>query len=203
MPASPTDTLRINALIAAFAADGYSVDSGTDVLVSNGRIGVRATHNTATIGNTGKKKKTYFIEGDPHTVGYLLGRLAEPEIARMCTEFVPNIVFDYINANIPDGPIRKALGKVLADVMYVMSWAAWGDVPDEFKAEVEGLLDGCREANPHTKVSREALWTLNVGVDAILTFVYTGKLPLARLPHFLKLRVLEKACLAQRRLQVL
>jgi hypothetical protein len=168
---------RINKLIAAFDSDNYSVDPPTDAIVDNGFIGMRATHKTAVIGATGKKKKAYYIEGDPHTMGYLMGKLAEPDIERMCTDFNENILFDFINWQIQDPILRKILGQLIEDITYWISQGIYQDVPNQFIEELEGMLDGCKEVHPKTQVDRKSLWVLNVGIDAILSFLYTGILP--------------------------
>jgi hypothetical protein len=173
---SPIDD-RVERLIAAFTNDGYMVDRKADVLLCGEKIGIRATHTTAVIGITGKRKKVYYLEGDPHTMGYLQGKLAESDIERMCTDFNENIVFDFINVQIQDPTIRKILGEILEDIIYWISKGMYQDIPPEYSEEIEGMLDGCKEVHTHTRVDRESLWVLNVGVDAILSYVYTGLLP--------------------------
>jgi len=167
----------INKLIKAFDQDGYDVNPISDVIEHDGKIGIRATHKTATIGRTRKKKQAYYVEGDPHTMGYLMGTLAEPTIQRMCTEFNENIIFDFINVKIKDEKLRKIIGDILEDIVYLMSKPIYQDVPNEYIEEIEGMLEACREVNGKTKVDRESLWVLNVGFDALLAFVYTGLFP--------------------------
>ena len=174
--ASPIDD-RIGKLIAAFSRDGYTVDRNSDVIQCGEKIGMRATHTTAVIGTTGRKKKVYYLEGDPHTMGYLQGRLAESEIERMCTEFNHNIVFDFISDKIHDPVLRELLGEVLTDIIYLISKNIYQDIPPIYIEELEGMLDGCKEVHSKTNVSRENLWVLNVGIDAILSYVYTGLFP--------------------------
>jgi hypothetical protein len=187
---------RVERLIAAFKYDGYAVDRTADVLLCGEKIGIRATHTTAVIGATGKKKKIYYLEGDPHTMGYLQGKLAEPDIERMCTDFNENIVFDFINVQIKDPAIRKILGEILEDIIYWISKGIYQDIPPEYAEELEGMLDGCKEVHKQTRVDRERLWVLNVGIDAILSYVYTGLLPHKKLfpfeikPEFLRVPIM-------------
>lgn len=186
---------RVSKLIGAFEADGFLVDPDSDVIEKNGKFGIRATHQTATIGRMRKKKQAFYIEGDAHTMGYLMGILAEPIIQRMCTEFNQNIVFDFINVKVKDEIVRKILGDILEDIVNLMSKPIYQDVPNEYLEEIEGMLDGCREVNGKTKADRESLWVLNVGFDALLAFVYTGlfphkkKYPIEVKPTFLNLPI--------------
>ncbi|HMK77381.1 MAG TPA: hypothetical protein VK568_14530 [Thermodesulfobacteriota bacterium] len=171
---------RIEKLISAFNLDGFDVDEEKDVFLHEEKIGIVATHKTATIGTTGKKKKVFYVEGAPYDMGYLMGQMAEPQIERMCTEFNQNIIFDFISLNIKDEPLRKILGSILDDIFYMLSLHIYPDVPADYKQELEGMLDGCNEVHPSTKVSRHGLWLLNVGIDAALSFIYTLKLPLKK-----------------------
>jgi hypothetical protein len=173
--APPLDD-RIKRLIEAFDTDNYSVDPAADVIVYEGFIGMRATHKTAVIGTTGKKKKVYYIEGDPYAMGYLMGKLAEPEIGRMCTDFNNGIIFDFINWQIPK-KTRDRLGEIIEDIINGVSQEMKQDVPKKFIEELEGMLDGCKEVNHKTHVDQESLWVLNVGIDALLSYIYTGILP--------------------------
>jgi hypothetical protein len=170
-------SLLTSKLIKAFEQDGFTVDQNSDVIEHDGNIGVRATHKTAVIGRTRRKKKAFYIEGDAHTQGYLIGKLAEPEIERMCTEFNYNIVFDFINIKIKDPVVRKIIGDILEDIVYLMSKRIFQDVPPQYNEEIEGMLDGCQEVHKKTKVDRESLWVLNVGFDALLSYIYTGIFP--------------------------
>jgi hypothetical protein len=167
----------IEKLIAAFDNDDFVVDKEKDVFSHEGKIGIVATHKTATIGTTGKKKKGFYVEGTPYDMGYLMGKMAEPEIERMCTEFNQNIIFDFISLHIKDEELRKILGSILDDIFYLLSLHIYPDIPEEYKQELEGMLDGCKESHPSTEVSRPKLWILNVGIDAALSFIYTLKLP--------------------------
>ncbi len=167
---------RLKQLLAAFDEDNYSVNPSTDVIIYDGFIGMRATHKTAVIGATGQKKKVYYIEGHPYTMGCLMGKLAEPEIERMCTDFNNGIIFDFINWQIPK-KTRDRLGEIIEDIINWVSQEMKQDVPEKFIEELEGMLKGCKEVNHKTHVDYESLWVLNVGIDALLSYVYTGILP--------------------------
>ena len=100
----------VEKLLAAFQKDDFIVDKEKDVFSHEAKIGIVATHKTATIGSTGKKKRAFYVEGTPYDMGYLMGKMAEPEIERMCTEFNQNIIFDFISVHIKDEALRKILG---------------------------------------------------------------------------------------------
>ena len=171
---------RVESLRTAFRADGFDIDEVVVRQTPGGdeKVGIVAKHQTAVIGTTGEKKKAFYVEGDPYTMGYLMGRLAEPDIEKMCTEFNENIVFDFIHLNIKDERLREFLGRLLTDVINWLSRNIYQDFPEHFTLELQGMLDGCKEANPKTKVDEKQLWILNAGIDGLLAFIYTGKLPL-------------------------
>ena len=51
-------------VIEAFNRDGWSVNRKDDVWMLDNGLGVRAHNKTATIGETGKKKLAYYVQGD-------------------------------------------------------------------------------------------------------------------------------------------
>jgi hypothetical protein len=167
---------RISALVGAFSNDGFVVDKNKDVFDHQGKIGIVATHKSASIGRTGKYKKAYYVEGSPHSMGYLMGLMAEPTISRMCTQFAKTCLTAFINISSPP-ELVNILGTILDDVANELSKPIYSAVPDQYKEELEGILDGCKQSNSATPVTMDALWVLNVGFDALLAFVYTFKLP--------------------------
>ena len=173
---------RIGRIIAAFQGERphpFQVRREADVFTYRGKIGVRGQNRTACIDRT-RRKMAYYVEGDPYEMGYLLGRMAEPEVERMCTEFNERIIFEFIDANFRNHRLGEILGESLEIVLYWLSGNIYPDVPDEYRRELEGVLAGCREANPGTKVDWQGLWVLNVGIDAMLSYVYTGNVPIRR-----------------------
>ncbi|HEU4885866.1 MAG TPA: hypothetical protein VFT45_26755, partial [Longimicrobium sp.] len=173
---SPSDeTLaRIEALIAAFLLDDFIVDQ--IAISSETSIGLSARHATATIGTTGVHKRAYYVEGSPYDLGYLTGRLAEPSVSRMTTTFLDNVVLSFLGVHL-DPVLQKIIGSLLADVAFLGAKRSIPDVPQAYQDELNGILAGCRAANPMTKVTTDRLWTLNVGIDSALAFIYTLKLP--------------------------
>lgn len=177
---------QIEKLIQAFANDGYDVDRKTGVQVYQENIGITAVHGTATIGKTGHRKKAFYLEGSPYTMGYLMGLLAEPHISRMCEEFNEKVIFDFVGVDLPP-ELERIIGELLKEIVALMSLSIPHDLPAGLKDELHGLLDGCRAANPRTRVSREDLGVLNYGIDGLLAFVYTGLHPTGKvLPPLLQ-----------------
>jgi len=171
---------RIQQLIGAFNTDGYDVDPDAGVQVYQDNIGMVAVHRTATIGTTGQRKKAFYLEGPPRTMGRLMGLLAEPEVSRMCEEFGETVLFDFVGLDLPP-QIGQAVGEVLDEITSLMSLSIPKDLPKDIKAELRGLAEGCRAANPGTKVSKQSLGVLNYGFDGLLAFLYTGIHPTGKL----------------------
>jgi hypothetical protein len=166
---------HVERLIAAFGQDGFQVDRQRGVFQYLGSLGITATHRTATIGRTGKRKKAYYIEGNPYEMGYLLGLMAEPEIGRMCEEYVPNMMLSFIREGTRNrGLINRILTLLLRIATYWVAGNIYPDVPLQYRVELEGVLEGCRAANPETKATWDELWVLNFGFDALLSIVYVG-----------------------------
>ena len=172
---------RIQQISDAFQNEDppFEVHPDEDVFRFQGKIGIRA-HNQSACHQAGRTKKAYYVEGSPHEMGYLLGRMAEPEVERMCTEFNDRVIFEFVNVKFRNRKLEAALGNCLEVLLYWLSANIYPDIPDDYKQELEGILDGCRAANPHTKVNWADLWVLNVGVDALLSYVYTGGLPVKK-----------------------
>jgi YD repeat-containing protein len=166
---------KVNALIAAFDGDGFQVDPTEDVFSYYGGLGIRATHRSATIGQTNERKAAYYIEGNPYAMGYLMGYMAEPTVARMCDEYVPNIMLNFIRKGWRDkGLFTRIITMALRIAAYWIASNIYPDVPWQYKVELEGLLEGCRAANPDTSVNWDELWLLNFGFDALLSIAFVG-----------------------------
>jgi hypothetical protein len=184
MAPDQAQSARINQLIAAFQQDGFQVADpepgpGKEVVVYHDKIGIRATHQTATIGTTGEKKKAFYVEGDHYEMGHLMGQLAEPEIADMCKNFTKFVALAFVGSDIKKfRPLKWLAGLVLEVIAYWFAGNIYPDVPARYKRELEGVLEGCqaasRAAGRDTEVSWADLWVMNFGIDALLSFVYTG-----------------------------
>jgi hypothetical protein len=184
MAADQTQTARINQLIAAFQQDGFQVvdpvpGPGKEVVIYHDKIGIRATHQTAVIGTSDEKKKAFYVEGDHYEMGYLMGQLAEPEIADMCKDFTKLVALAFVGSDIKKfRPLKWLAGLILEIFAYWFAGNIYPDVPARYKRELEGVFEGC-QARAHaegrdTEVSWADLWVMNFGIDALLSFVYTG-----------------------------
>lgn len=188
MPAPDPIPARFARIAAAFSADGFDVlptpdpnNRSTTVPYQekDGCIGVAAVSRTSKNGLTGAPKRVFYVEGDNFQMGYLLGLLAEPDVSRMTGDFAHDIVFDFIHARTIEhatGELVELLKDVLVDIVFRISQSMKDDIPLEYVEELQGLLDGCRAANPDTTVAWDDLWALNFGIDCLLAHVYSGRI---------------------------
>jgi len=172
MAANQAQSARIAQLIAAFQQDGFQVADpnpglGKEVVVYHDKIGIRATHQTATIGTTGQKKKAFYVEGDHYEMGYLMGQLAEPEIASMCKDFTKLVALAFVGANIKKfKPLKWLAGLILEIFAYWFAGNIYPDVPARYKRELEGVFEGCQARarlleGRDTEVTWADLWVMN------------------------------------------
>jgi hypothetical protein len=172
-------------IIRAFQAEDppFVADPVQDVFTYQGRVGVRATNSSA-CHLPGKVKRAYYVEGTHFEMGYLLGLMAEPEISQMCHEFNRRVIFEFVDVHVQSEVVATGLGELLERLLHRLSKNIEPDIPAEYVQELRGVLEGCKKANPETRVDWQELWVLNVGVDALLSYVYTGNMPFpADLPY--------------------
>lgn len=198
---------KLQHLTTAFNNEGYDVDQ---VITHKEKIGISARHRTACInGDKAKKKKVYYLEGTHRQMGYLLGRLAEYEISEMTTHFVNNVIWafmgyhpgkilnkDYTIAKKDKTiwtVIKEYLGNEIAEFISKCSQQTSPDVPLEYIEEMEGILQGCREANKDTKVNKDDLWVLNFGIDWLIANIYTGFRDVKTIKKRIKKKFLKKS----------
>ncbi len=172
MPVTETVAARSARIEAAFRKDGFAV---ARVLVKDGRLGIHARHRTAHNTRTGVPKSAFYMEGDGAQMGWLIGAMAEPDVARMAGEFAENVAFAFFG----EGPASKedALPRLKDLIVHIISLASERMVPDlppPLLAEIDGIVEGCRAANPGTRVRRDRLLALNLGIDCLLAHIYTG-----------------------------
>ncbi len=181
---------RIEQLRASFANDGFDVPT-ENVVVTHDRIGMKAIHRTARSYEEDEPKTAYYVEGSPFEMGYLLGRLAEPEIATMTELYIDRVFRAMIREAVTGervdftgtkGPKLVSGHGMLVGLVRDMIRArhVLADIPVRFHQEIRGIVAGCREtariAGRSTQVSEEELWVLNAGLDCVLSRTYTGVL---------------------------
>lgn len=166
-------------LLWAFESDGFRVKKR--VTAGSGKLGILAEHMTAVNYDTGKKKTAYYLEGTPYERGYLLGLLAESAVADMAVNFADNIVFDFLKLDFLNSiPFLK---EIITGFVSDLSASAWESQPQHVHEEARGLLDGCRESNPRTRVTDARIGVMNVGFDVLCALLYTGDFLRERAPH--------------------
>lgn len=160
---------QITQLLNAFQKDGFEVKR---IVTKLNGLGMMAEHKTAYHYDSGEKKKIYYLEGTPYEMGYLMGLLAEKQIAEMTEVFAEKVIFDFIGSKVLER--IEILGEALTYVLSILAKAEFYTMPQDIKDEIQGVFDGCKEHNPLTKVTLERLITLNIGCDVLLSMIYSG-----------------------------
>lgn len=163
------DSAHLSRLLSGFDKDGF--EAITTIRKFNG-LGVLAQHRSAHSYDSGIKKRIYYLRGTPYEMGYLMGLLAEREIAHMTEVFTETVVFSFIGSRILKriNLLRDALTQLIA----LLSKAEFANLPQDFREEIQGIYDGCKEQNAATKVTLDRLVAMNLGIDVILAMVYSG-----------------------------
>ena len=172
MPEIENVEARSARIEAAFRDDGFDIQQR---LVRDGRLGMLACHARARNTGTGAPKRAYYAEGDGARMGWLIGAMAEPDVARMAGDFVENVAFAFFST----GPLSKdetlpRLKDLIVRIISAASERMLPDVPRQLLAEIDGIVEGCRAANPRTSVRRDRLLVLNLGIDCLLAHIYTA-----------------------------
>jgi hypothetical protein len=184
MPAREPVEARFARIEAAFRKDGFEVARFPDprspgrtvgYRLKDDRLGICAHHTRARNSRTGDPKRAFYVEGDGLQMGWLLGAMAEPEVARMAGDFVENVAFAFFGS----GPMAKeeTLPRVKDLIVRIIASASermLPDIPPPLLAEIDGIVQGCRAVNPATSVQRDRLLALNLGIDCLLAHIYTG-----------------------------
>lgn len=145
----------------------------------NGRTGVMAVHRNkcVQIGDTVRRKKAFYVEGDHYEMGFLIGVMAEPDVYQMGNNYLNKIIPSFIHFN-ADNDTKNIIIHLL-ELFTAFSRAKHDDLPEIYSQEIKGLFDGCRLYKSSIgggtkKILYERLITLNIGIDVILSQVYTG-----------------------------
>jgi len=165
---------RIARIESAFRKDGFEI---VRQVQREDRLGMLAHHARARNTMTGAPKRACYVEGNGFTMGWLIGAMAEADVARMAGEFVENVAFDFFGS----GPAAKEdtlhlLKDLIVGIIAGASERMLPDVPASLLEEIDGIVDGCRAVNPATTVRRDRLLALNLGIDCLLAHIYTGTL---------------------------
>jgi hypothetical protein len=179
-------------LKSAFEHDGYKVFEPVVYTPDKKCRGIYAEHKTAKNYETRKPKKAYYVEGTPFQMGYLVGVMAPKDVERMTEEFMEKIIPDFVAPGLPDEigkPLGDFLGKIGTNFTYKRHLENRRDIPKALREEMQGIVMGCRKADPNTKVTFKKLLCLNAGIDAILSILYPGKGWLEALEDMLSLKI--------------
>ncbi len=160
---------RLIHLAKAFSNDGFDV---TRTVVYNGRLGITAESRTVVNYDAGRPKKAYYVEGTPYETGYLMGKMAEDEIARMM-DYTDRVVFSFIGSKVLEK--IKLVQSILIKILHELSRKIWKQLPPAITEEIQGIYDGCRSRNSKTRVDMQRLIVLNTGIDILCSVIYSGK----------------------------
>jgi len=160
---------RLLELREAFKRDGYEIRK---IVKEFNRLGIMAESRSAFNYDTRERKKVYYLEGNHYEMGYLLGLLAEKDIDAMCNDFAKKAIFAFIGSKLENKV--TFLHNFLMKIIYSLSKKTYNDIPGQIRDEIKGIYDGCRKANPKTRVSLEQLIVLNLGIDVLCSGIYSG-----------------------------
>ena len=79
--------------------------------------------------------------------------------------------------------IENVIEKIVVNILFHFSEGIKQDIPKEYLDEMQGILDGCKAANPKTKVKLKNLFVLNVGIDCVMAYLYRGLQLLKEVPE--------------------
>lgn len=157
-----------------FARDDFLVKRIVD---KDGSLGALAEHRSARIGTSSRAKRAFYLEGDNYQMGYLLGLLAADDIARMTGEFLQTVIFAFFDNRAAERRgISTGLRELIVHIATTVSRDVLPDVPPGYLREIQGIVDGCQAAGKGAEVTWDDLITLNLGFDALLSHVYSGKI---------------------------
>jgi hypothetical protein len=159
----------------AFDRDGFVVKRKAEPW--EGMRGYMAEHKTAKNTVTGQPKKAFYVEGSGYQMGHLMGQLAEKDVRRMTIDFVDHIVPAFIAPNLTElahNAVFETLMHGIKDWCRIVYGANPEDIPAPLQEELRGIVDGCKYQDSASPVTYENLLSLNVGVDVLVSAVYTG-----------------------------
>jgi hypothetical protein len=144
--------------------------------------GIMAVHipKSMTINGKERHKKAFYLEGSYYGMGYLIGLMAAKEVELMAHKFVDDIVPDFfikksdsdLEQFIDDSIIAGLIGEILKKTSHPFRIY----IPDQYRDEIDGLHDGLLKINPDCESLGRRLIALNIGIDVLLSHIYTGHL---------------------------
>jgi hypothetical protein len=162
---------RVGVISGYLAPQGWETRIEAQIVVlTRSSFGICIPHRTAQDQHSNRAKRLYYLQGSHFEMGYLLGLMAEKDVARMAVDYVDNVIFDFAG----DKGKHPFLGTIIANFIYRLAAVAKAHLPPELNAELYGIYAGCVTADPSTKVLVRDLLVLNYGVDVILSLVYAG-----------------------------
>ena len=122
----------------------------------------------------------------PRQRGRYMARAAPEALELACTEYLHHVVPEFLNEeydhamrSAPEAEQRRyeqfveALTAVF--VRHTAREVSAASVPSDLREEMLGLAEEAHRLNPRTAATWERLMALNVGVDYLLSLVYTGR----------------------------
>lgn len=158
----------LHELDSAFEKDGYKI---VELTTFQGKRGMKAISKTANNYESKKKKAIYYVEGTGYQMGFLLGRLAYDKIHLMTDDFLNGIIPAFLNPGMSKKS-KNIFWEMFMNDIKRNDKKMSKEIPQELLDEMKGIVDGCKKANPNSKVTFDDIFTLNVGIDYILSIVY-------------------------------
>ncbi|WP_372367364.1 hypothetical protein [Candidatus Uabimicrobium sp. HlEnr_7] len=159
---------NLQELEIAFAKDNYDIVHSATFQNMRGFI---AHHKYAVNYESKAPKRTFYVEGNAYQMGYLMGMMAEKDVAVMTNEFIDNVLLSFIKVDVDPKKIPVIWG-VLMDILKNETKRVLRDMSKEYINEMKGIEAGCKAANPETKVTFNRLLMLNSGFDTLLSNFY-------------------------------
>jgi len=124
---------RVSILRKAFRKDGFEVRLQDECMDQN-RMGIILRYRSATNFDTGEVKRAYYVEGSPYQRGYLMGWMAEPEIARLDFLSPEHPKDDYKSNPVSRTEDKKSIGDcvLLFDLKHGTEESHFGDCEDKW-----------------------------------------------------------------------
>ena len=155
-------------ILQAFESDGYEVVAQLEY---QGMRGFKAQSKTATNYETKVHKPVYYVEGSAYQMGYLTGLLANNEVEQMAHQFMYSIIPAFFNPSMEKNTYEW-FWKLVIDWIEKLDQDMKKTIPQSLLDEMQGVVDGCKAVNPESTIEFNDIFTLNVGIDFLLSIAY-------------------------------